>query len=92
MQRVVNQFDGVASQLERLLGQGYGSNIDRLVEALENFKLQGQDIKVKESPSDIGNELHNLATWLQNQSYIDNDEVAEKMEALAHRLWKIRNE
>jgi hypothetical protein len=37
MKRVVEQFDYSVDRLERLIGSGYGNNIERLIEALENM-------------------------------------------------------
>lgn len=45
--RIVGTFDEAVHRLVPLLGQGYGSNIDRLIEALENHTeaLSKQQIK-----------------------------------------------
>ncbi len=37
LQRVVNQLDQTVWQLLPLLGQGYGNNLERLIEQLEEF-------------------------------------------------------
>jgi len=39
MQRAASTIEDCTQRLERLFGQGYGSNLDRLIEALENLKL-----------------------------------------------------
>lgn len=35
MQRAANTIEDCTTRLERLFGQGYGTNLDRLIEALE---------------------------------------------------------
>ena len=38
MMRAANIIDDATHRLTQLFGQGYGSNLDRLIEALENPK------------------------------------------------------
>jgi len=39
MQRAAYTIEECTRKLEMLFGQGYGSNMDRLIEALENLKI-----------------------------------------------------
>lgn len=42
MRRSVEQFDMAVDKLERLLGSGWGNNIERLIEVLEKSQCDPQ--------------------------------------------------
>lgn len=51
MRRASGQFEDSVFRLEKLLGQAYGSNIDRLIETLENLKaVDSQEEKLDRRP------------------------------------------
>ena len=53
MRRASGQFDDAVFRLEKLLGQGYGGNIERLVEALEKLGIRIWRGSARESGSRI---------------------------------------
>lgn len=86
MQKIVNQFDEIASRLTPLLGTGYGSSVEHLIEELRDFN--NQSIKSEGENNAAGLPLKKLTDYGQvnEGDFMILDLCGQRMCLKAHKV------